>query len=56
MKKSELIKDLGRIAGDPEIKFRIILKTIGYGGTHQAWGELDRINEFPSPEIIIVEK
>lgn len=65
MLKSELIKELERLKGDPEIG----IKAFGDFGKRPAphgceLGEtittlnftIDRINEFPSPEIIIVEK
>lgn len=60
MKKSEIIAELERIQGDPEIEIRIKLRNdsgwnpaVRRGKAH---GILDRINEFPSPEIIIIEK
>lgn len=57
MRKSDLIAALERIPGDPEIVVRLTLRTVGYGNdTHQAWAEIDRINEFPRPEIVVIEK
>lgn len=55
MLKSELIKELGRIAGDPEIAVKVIRSRASRLDA-EFEGEIDRINEFPSPEIIIVEK
>lgn len=52
MKKSDLIAELERLEGDPEINVKFILRTTREIKT----AEIDRINEFPSPEIIIVEK
>lgn len=60
MTKSQLLSELERLKGDPEIAVRIKLKNnadwnpaVKRGEAH---GILDRINEFPSPEIIIIEK
>ena len=64
MKKSDLIKELERIPGDPEIEIRAPSQTITVccrvcDESQEADTPefiIDRINEFPRPEIIIVEK
>jgi len=61
MKKSDIIAALGKINGDPEIEIRcqnIEVRHMGSGFTFNTTLHLiiERINEFPIPEIVAIKK
>lgn len=56
MKKSDILSALERIPGDPEIEITLILKNEYGRPVRNRAGEIDRINEFPRPEIVVIEK
>lgn len=64
MKKSQLLSELERLKGDPEIAIKTTHETLRrYCEECESVTKfsargfvIDRINEFPSPEIIIIEK
>jgi len=58
MRKSEIIAALEKLHGDPEINVKIIYKQ-KFSDVHHVntgLGETERINEYPRPEIVVIEK
>lgn len=58
MRKSEILAALEKLHGDPEIEVKIICKPTNshYGAPNNQSGSIDRINEYPRPEIVVIEK
>lgn len=61
MRKSEIIAALEKLHGDPEIEIQPVDVMVTHGGSGFTFNTtlrflIDRINEYPRPEIVVIEK